>query len=277
MGNHRGGVGHSDRGGNNRGGVDGVGNNRGSMNGVGNDGGSVDSVGNRDSLGVLGLASVRDLSDVAINVVGVVGDGLDTAVREVHLVGALNNTGAIVALSLAKGGLGVVVGNSVVVGVGGDLSKVIKRGSVCNSVDNRGSMDDRGSVDNGSGMDKRGGVDSVVGNRGSVDKRGSMGNSVVGNRVGDSGGGMDKRGSVGYSVVGNGVGNHWSSMGNWVGNVGSDGNNSSVSDGNGPVGSNGRLDLREALGVVGLGNGRVGGAKGLGLDKGPLLAMSSGD
>ena len=271
MGNHRGGVGHSDRGGNNRGGVDGVGNNRGSMNGVGNDGGRVDSVGNRNSLRVLGLASVRDLSDVAINVVGVVGDGLDTAVRKVHLVGALNNTGAIVALSLAKGGLGVVVGNSVVVSVGGDLGKVIKRGSVCNSVDNRGS------VDNGSGMDKRGGVDSVVGNRGSVDKRGSMGDSVVGNRVGDSGGGMDKRGSVGYSVVGNGVGNHWSSMGNWVGNVGSDGNNSSVSDGNGPVGSNGRLDLREALGVVGLGNGRVGGAKGLGLDKGPLLAMSSGD
>merc|ERR1712200_290985 len=207
MGNHRGGVGHSDRGGNNRGGVDGVGNNRGSMNGVGNDGGRVDSVGNRDSLRVLGLASVRDLSDIAINVVGVVSDGLDTAVRKVHLVGALNNTGAIVALSLAKGGLGVVVGNSVVVSVGGDLGKVIKRGSVCNSVDNRGS------VDNGSGMDKRGGVDSVVGNRGSV----------------------DKRGSVGYSVVGNGVGNYWSSMGNWVGNVGSDGNNSSVSDGNGPV------------------------------------------
>jgi hypothetical protein len=260
-----------------------VGNNRGGVDGVGNNRGGVDGVGNRDSLGVLGLTSVRDLSDVAINVVGVVGDGLDTAVRKVHLVGALNNTGAIVALSLAKGGLGVVVGNSVVVGVGGDLGKVIKRGSVCNSVDDRGSMDDRGSVDdrggvdNGSGMDKRGSVDSVVGNRGSVDKRGSMGNSVVGNRVGDSGGSMDKRGSVGYSVVGNGVGNHWSSMGNWVGNVGSDGNNSSVSDGNGPVGSNGRLDLREALGVVGLGNGRVGGAKGLGLDKSPLLAMSSGD
>jgi len=261
MGNHRGGVGHSDGGGNNRG----------SMNGVGNDGGRVDGVGNRDSLRVLGLASVRDLSDVTINVVGVVGDGLDTAVREVHLVGALNNTGAIVALRLAEGGLGVVVGNSVVVGVGGDLGKVIKRGSVCNSVDNRGS------VDNGSGMDKRGGVDSVVGNRGSVDKRGSMGNSVVGNRVGDSRGSMDKRGSVGHSMVGKGVGNYWSSMGNWVGNVGSDGNNSSVSDGNGPVGSNGRLDLREALGVVGLGNGRVGGAKGLGLDKSPLLAMSSGD
>jgi len=263
MGNKRGGV---DGVGNDRGGVDGVGNDRGSMNGVGNDGGRVDGVGNRDSLRVLGLARVGDLSDVAVNVVGVVGDGLDTAVREVHLVGALNNTGAIVALRLAEGGLGVVVGNSVVVGVGGDLSKVIKRGSVCNSVhdrgvvDDRGSVDDRGVVDNGGGMDKRGGVESVVGNR-----------------VGESRGGMDKRGGVGHSVVGNGVGNYWSSMGNWVGNVGSDGNNSSVSDGNRPVGSNGRLDLREALGVVGLGNGRVGGAKGLGLDKSPLLAMSSGD
>ena len=112
----------------------------------------------------------------------------------------------------------------------------------------------------------------------SVDNRGSVGNSDrVGNSMVGNGSSVDKRGSVGHSVVGNGVGNYWSSMGNWVSNVGSDGNNSSVSDGNGLVGSNGRLDLREALGVVGLGNGRVGGAKGLGLDKSPLLAMSSGD
>ena len=112
----------------------------------------------------------------------------------------------------------------------------------------------------------------------SVDNRGSVGNSDrVGNSMVGNGSSVDKRGSVGHSVVGNGVGNYWSSVGNWVSNVGSDGNNSSVSDGNGLVGSNGRLDLREALGVVGLGNGRVGGAKGLGLDKSPLLAMSSGD
>ena len=112
----------------------------------------------------------------------------------------------------------------------------------------------------------------------SVDNRGSVGNSDrVGNSMVGNGSSVDKRGSVGNSVVGNGVGNYWSSVGNWVSNVGSDGNNSSVSDGNGLVGSNGRLDLREALGVVGLGNGRVGGAKGLGLDKSPLLAMSSGD
>ena len=70
----------------------------------------------------------------------------------------------------------------------------------------------------------RGGVDSMVGNR------------------------------VGKSVAS--VGNYWSgmgnSMGNWVSNMGSHGNNSSVSDGDWPVGSDGRLDLREALGVVSL-------------------------
>merc|ERR1739840_66912 len=53
-------------------------------------------VGNRDSLRVGSSSGVGDLGDVTINVVGVVVDGLDTAVRKVHLVGALNNTGAIV-------------------------------------------------------------------------------------------------------------------------------------------------------------------------------------
>ena len=43
-------------------------------------------------------SGVGDLVNVTVIVVGVVVDGLDTAVRKVHLVGALNNTGAIVAL-----------------------------------------------------------------------------------------------------------------------------------------------------------------------------------
>merc|ERR1719430_3046552 len=70
----------------------------GNSDGVGN---SV--VGNGDSLRVGSSSGVGDLGDVTINVVGVVVDGLDTAVRKVHLVGALNNTGAIVALGLAEG------------------------------------------------------------------------------------------------------------------------------------------------------------------------------
>merc|ERR1739840_54355 len=71
----------------------GVGNSVDERGGVGNG-----VVGNRDSLGVGSSSGVGDLGDVTINVVGVVVDGLDTAVRKVHLVGALNNTGAIVAL-----------------------------------------------------------------------------------------------------------------------------------------------------------------------------------
>merc|ERR1712088_810873 len=110
--------------GNNRGSMDSVGNDGGSVDSMGNNGGGMDSVGNGDSLRVLGLTSVGDLGDVAINIVGVVVDGLDTAVGKVHLVGALNNTGAIVALGLAEGSLRVVVGNPVVVGVGGDLGQI---------------------------------------------------------------------------------------------------------------------------------------------------------
>merc|ERR1719264_2400412 len=160
-----------------------------------------------------------------------VGDSLDTAVGKVHRVGALNNTGAIVALRLAKGSLGVVVGNPIVVGVGGDLGQITgsvasNRGGVGNSVDDRGSVDNRGSMDS---------MSEGVGNHG-----GGM-DSVVGNRVGKS---MAS------------VGNYWSGVGNSMGNrvshMGSQGSNSSMSDRDRPVGSDGRLDLRQALGVVSL-------------------------
>ena len=124
MGDHRGGVGHSNRVGNNRGSVDSMGNHRGGMDSVGNDGGSVHSVGNRDSIRVLGLTSIRHLGDIAINVVGVVGDSLDTAVGKVDRVGSLNNTGAIVGLRLLEVSLAVVISDGVGVGVGGGLGQV---------------------------------------------------------------------------------------------------------------------------------------------------------
>merc|ERR1719442_313390 len=108
-------------------------------------------VSNRDSLRVGSSSGVGDLGDVTINVVGVVVDGLDTAVGKVHRVGALNNTGAIVALGLAEGSARVLVSHSVVVGVGGDLSKV--RGSIADSmVGNGSSVDNRGGMDKGCGM-----------------------------------------------------------------------------------------------------------------------------
>ena len=51
----------------------------------------------------------------------------------------------------------------------------------------------------------------------------------------------------------------------------------SMTHSDGLVGSDGRLDLGESLGVVGLGHAGVGGSEGLGLDEGPLLAVGGGD
>jgi len=231
------GVGHSvDQ----RGSVDGV-DHRGGVDGVDSvDGGSGDVATGRGR-GVLGLTGVGDGGDVAGQVVGGVAHGLDPAVGKVDRVGSLNNTGAIVALSLAEGSLGVVVGNAIVVGVGGDLSQIANsvdsdRGGVGNSVDNGGGVDNRGSVDSVGSMDNGGGVDGMGDGVGK--HRGGMVHSMVGNGVGSMGNY--------WSGVGNSV------VGNWVSHVGSHGNNSGMSNGDGPVGSDGRLDLREALGVVSL-------------------------
>ena len=197
---NRGSVGNSDRVGNSMVGNGSSVDKRGSVgnsvvgNGVGN------SVGNGNSLRVGSSARVGHLSNVAVNVVGVVVDGLDTAVREVHLVGALNNTGAIVALGLAEGSARVLVSNSVVVGVGGDLGKV--GGSVSNSVGNGGSVDNRSVVDNGGMVDDRGGMDhrSSVGH--SMAK--TMSNNTVGKSVANNAMGKTvSNDSVGKTVSGN--------------------------------------------------------------------------
>ena len=113
-------------------GVDGVGNN-GSVDSVGNNGSSVDGVSNHGGSGnvatsrgrgVDSFTRVGNLSNVAGDVVGVVGDGLDPAVRKVDGVRSSHSTGAIVGLRLLEVGLGVVVGHGIGVGVGGGLSKV---------------------------------------------------------------------------------------------------------------------------------------------------------
>ena len=136
-----------------RGSVDSVGNNRGVVdNWVGN---SVDGVDRGSSnvatgrgRGVDGLAGVGDLSNVAGDVVGVVGDGLDPAVGEVDGVRSSHGTGAIVGLGLVESSTGVVIGNSVLVSVGGRFREV--RGSIAgNGVDQGSGMVLGGSGGNG--------------------------------------------------------------------------------------------------------------------------------
>merc|ERR1712021_211745 len=141
-------------------------------------------VGNGDSNSVGGSSGVGDLGDVTINVVGVVVDGLDTAVGKVHLVGALNNTGAVVALGLAEGSARVLVSHSVGVGVGGDLSKV--RGSIADSmVGNRGSVVSRG-MDQGCGMGHSMAKTVSDNTMGKTVSDNAMGKTVSDNAVGKS-------------------------------------------------------------------------------------------
>ena len=103
--------------------VTGVSNNRGSVDSVGNNGGMVSGggVGDNGGSSVVGLSLIGHISNIAIIVVGMVLDVLDPAVRKVDRVLAINNTGAIIVLSLLEGSSGVVISNSVCVGVGRDL------------------------------------------------------------------------------------------------------------------------------------------------------------
>merc|ERR1719382_971648 len=79
------------------------------------------SMGNRDSLRVDSLANVGDGGNVSIDVIGSVFDVLGAAVREGDRVRSSPGSGAVVSLGSLEVGAGVVVGNGVLVLVGGDL------------------------------------------------------------------------------------------------------------------------------------------------------------
>merc|ERR1712119_136794 len=93
-------------------------------------------VGNSDSLGVGSGTIVGDLGDVTVDGVGVVVHVLDPAVGKGNRVGTLSVAGTVAALSGVEVGVGVVVSDSVVVGVGGDLVGVHLGNSVGNRVGN---------------------------------------------------------------------------------------------------------------------------------------------
>ena len=107
-----------------------------------------DGVGNRCGNNVRedGLAIVGDLGDVSIDVVGVVVDMLDPAIRQTDRVVALSGGSAIIGLLSVETGSGVVVSHGVLVGVGGDLVGV-DRNSVGYSVTHHGMADSHSMAD----------------------------------------------------------------------------------------------------------------------------------
>merc|ERR1719228_2526283 len=127
----------------NRGSMDSVNSmDRGSMNSMNSmDRGSMNSVDQRTSRGrgVLGFSRVGDLSNVSINVIGIVCNSLDPAIRKGNSVRSTHNTSSIIGLRLLEVGLGIIISNSICVCVRRWLSQV--RGSIsslCNH--NRGSI-----------------------------------------------------------------------------------------------------------------------------------------
>merc|ERR1719312_747431 len=200
--------------------------------------GSMDHGGIRvDSSSLIG-----DISNIAFIAISLVVDMLGTAIRKSNRVGSSSIASTITSLSSVESSLGVVISNSVGIGVRRGLIRVswlsmVGRGSMDNrGVVSRSSMDNRGVVNNG-GMVNWGSVDnrsSMVG-RGSVDDR-----SMI------SWGSVDKRGSV----------------------VSTTSNRS--------VGTDSRLDLSKALKVIYLRHGGMGSSKCLGLDNASLFTIRSG-
>merc|ERR1711990_857700 len=112
-----------------------------------------DSVTNSNSLRVDSSALVGHLSHVSVNIVGVVVDVLDTAVRKVDRVGALPGSSAIVSLRSIKASSRGVVGHSVLVGVGGNLVRVnlshsMTHNSMADTMSNTNTIADTNTMTN---------------------------------------------------------------------------------------------------------------------------------
>jgi len=128
-------------------------------------------VGYNRGIRVGGDSIISDLGNISIIVIGAIVDSLGTAVRESNRVGASLGSKTIRRLSSIEVGVGVVISNSIVVVVGGDLSQTISNSMGYNrGVVSRGGMNHRG------GMDHRGSMDhsSWAVGRGSMNNRSSM-------------------------------------------------------------------------------------------------------
>jgi len=176
-------------------GMDGVSNNWGmvSWGGMGNDWGS--SVGWGSFIG--------DIGNITIIVIGMVVDMLDSAIGKVDRVRTINDTSSIIVLRLLESSTRVVISNSVVVSVWGNLSKV--RGSISSlhwSMVSWGSMSNNWGMISWSSMsDDRGsmsdnwGSNGTVSNNWGVDSVNSMGDNSI--STVKSVGGISNNSSVG--------------------------------------------------------------------------------
>merc|ERR1712168_63929 len=142
--------------------------------------GSVHNWGSMDNRGSIGRSSlnnrgiridsgsfISNISNISIISITMVVHMLGTAIRKSNRVRSRDSSCTISSLFSIESSVGVVIGNSISIGVRGRLIRVSWFSSMiswCN-LDNRGSMDNRGSISRGS-MD----------NRGSMVSRGSMNN-----------------------------------------------------------------------------------------------------
>ena len=157
-------------------------------------------------LRVDGNSLVRDISDISIVVVSSVLDVLGSAVRKSNRVRSNNSAISISRFSSLESSLGVIIRNSIGVGVwfrGLLLLVVGGRGVIrCRGViRSRGGMDNRGSIRSRGSMDNRGSIRSSM-----VDNGGSLVGSSMDNRGSMVGSSMDNRGSM----VGSGMVRSWS-------------------------------------------------------------------
>ena len=174
---------------------------------------------------------------------------LGTAIRKSNGVRSSSVTGTITSLSSIESRLGVVISNSVGVGVRRRLIRVSWL-----SVVGRSSVDN-GGVISWSSVDNRGVIGwGVVDNWGMVDNGGMI---SWGSMVNWSS--MDNRGMISRGVMDNRGGMVSSKMSDWS------------------VSTVCWLDLRKSLRVIYLMDRGVGSSKSLGLDNASLFSIRSGD
>merc|ERR1719315_745765 len=76
------------------------------------------------SSGILRYSIISNISNISINVIGVVVEMLNTTIRKVDRVGTLYNTSTIIGLCLVECSTRIVISYSIIVRIGRGFSKV---------------------------------------------------------------------------------------------------------------------------------------------------------